>query len=89
MLMYKIEITPETMGVSTTSGAGTPTLYYYCSNHSGMGGESALSLYASGSGSGGAGASFDEFLRNRSIKEKIMANAYKVLGQEDDASRNK
>ena len=50
----QIEITPETMGISSSSGAGTPTLYYYCSNHSGMGGEGALSLYASGSGSGGA-----------------------------------
>ena len=46
----QIEITPETMGISTTTGAGIPTLYYYCSNHSGMGGESALSLFASGSG---------------------------------------
>ena len=48
----QIEITPETMGASTATGAGTPTLYYYCSNHSGMGGESALSLFASGSGGG-------------------------------------
>ena len=58
----QLEITPETMGVSTSSGAGTPTLYYYCSNHSGMGGESALSLFASGSGSGGSGTQFDQFL---------------------------
>ena len=49
----QLEVTPETMGISTTNGAGTPTLYYFCSSHSGMGGESALSLYASGSGSGG------------------------------------
>ena len=48
----QIEITPETMGISSSSGAATPTLYYYCSNHSGMGGEGALSLYASGSGGG-------------------------------------
>jgi hypothetical protein len=49
----QLEITPETMGISTASGAGTPTLYYYCSSHAGMGGESALSLFASGSGGGG------------------------------------
>ena len=56
----QLEITPETMGISTTQGAGTPTLYYFCSNHSGMGGESALSLYpASG---GGSGTQFDQFL---------------------------
>ena len=58
----QIEITPETMGASTSSGAGTPTLYPYCSNHSGMGGESAYSLFASGSGSGGSGTQFDQFL---------------------------
>ncbi len=57
----QIEISPETMGASTATGAGTPTLYYYCSNHSGMGGESALSLFASGSG-GGSGTQYDQFL---------------------------
>ena len=47
----QLEVTPETMGASTTTGAGTPTLYYYCSNHSGMGGESALSLFPTSGGS--------------------------------------
>ena len=55
----QLEVTPETMGVSTASGAGTPTLYYYCSNHSGMGGLGKLSLFASG---GGAGTEFDQML---------------------------
>lgn len=36
----QIEITPETLG---TAGA-TKTLYYYCPNHSGMGGAGQLSL---------------------------------------------
>lgn len=49
----QLEVTPETIGVSTPTGAGTSTLYYYCSSHSGMGGESALSLYPAGGGSGG------------------------------------
>lgn len=56
----QLEVTPETMGISTTQGAGTPTLYYYCSNHSGMGGESALSLYPTSGG--GSGTQFDQFL---------------------------
>ena len=58
----QIEITPETMGASTANGAGTPTLYPYCPNHSGMGGNAVYSLFASGSGSGGSGTQFDQFL---------------------------
>ena len=46
----QIEITPETIGSSTASSFGTTDLYYYCSNHSGMGGESKLSLYPASSG---------------------------------------
>jgi hypothetical protein len=46
----QLEITPETLGIA----GATSTLYYYCSNHSGMGGSGALSLYpASTSSSGG------------------------------------
>ena len=42
-----LEISPETMGASTaTTTAGVPTLYYYCPNHSGMGGESLSQLIA-------------------------------------------
>jgi hypothetical protein len=41
----QLEITPETMGVSTATGSTIETLYYYCSNHSGMGGNGKLSLY--------------------------------------------
>nr|BAR14978.1 hypothetical protein [uncultured Mediterranean phage uvMED] len=55
----QLEVTPETMGASTSEGAGTPTLYYFCSNHSGMGGLGKLSLFASG---GGSGTQFDQFL---------------------------
>ena len=55
----QLEVTPETMGASTSEGAGTPTLYYFCSNHSGMGGFGKLSLFASG---GGSGTQFDQFL---------------------------
>lgn len=47
----EIEITPETLGIA----GATSTLYYYCSNHSGMGGDGALSLYPSAS----AGFSFN------------------------------
>jgi hypothetical protein len=36
----QLEITPETLGIA----GATPTLYYYCSNHSGMGGSGYLSL---------------------------------------------
>ena len=46
----QLEITPETMGASTSTGAGVPTLYPYCPNHSGMGGNAVYSLFASGSG---------------------------------------
>jgi len=42
-----IEITPETLGIA----GATSTLYYYCSNHSGMGGAGAINLYSSGGGS--------------------------------------
>jgi hypothetical protein len=41
-----IEITPETLGIA----GATSTLYYYCSNHSGMGGQGAINLYSSGGG---------------------------------------
>ena len=44
-----IEITPETLGIA----GATSTLYYYCSNHSGMGGQGSINLYSSGSGGGG------------------------------------
>ena len=36
----ELEITPETLGIYRA----TRTLYYYCSNHSGMGGNGYLSL---------------------------------------------
>ena len=58
----QLEITPETMGASTSTDAGTPTLYPYCPNHAGMGGNAKYSLFASGSGSGGSGTQFDQFL---------------------------
>ena len=45
----QIEITPETMGATSSSSYGTTDLYYYCSNHSGMGGDAKLSLYPVGS----------------------------------------
>tara|TARA_Y100001972_G_C7634087_1_gene318285 strand:- start:642 stop:1532 length:891 start_codon:yes stop_codon:yes gene_type:complete len=41
----QLEITPETMGTATATGSAIQTLYYYCSNHSGMGGNGKLSLY--------------------------------------------
>ena len=44
----QIEITPETLGIA----GATPTLYYYCPNHSGMGGSGSLSLLPSASGGG-------------------------------------
>ena len=47
----EIEITPETLGIA----GAVPTLYYYCPNHSGMGGEGMLSLLPSAS----AGFSFN------------------------------
>ena len=40
----QIEITPETVGIA----GATKTLYYYCSTHSGMGGDGEISLYPSG-----------------------------------------
>ena len=49
----QLEITPETMGASTSTTAGVPTLYPYCPNHAGMGGNAVYSLFASGSGGGG------------------------------------
>ena len=56
----EIEITPETLGTATATGATTGKLYYYCPNHSGMGAEGNLSLYPSASG--GAGTAFDQLL---------------------------
>ena len=41
----QIEVTPETMGVGTATGSTVQTLYPYCPNHSGMGGNGKLSLY--------------------------------------------
>jgi len=48
----QLEITPETMGTSTDTGSTIETLYYYCSNHSGMGGNGKLSLYPVSSSGG-------------------------------------
>ena len=48
----QLEVTPETLGTATTSGSTTSVLYYYCSNHSGMGAEGKLSLYPNASASG-------------------------------------
>jgi len=45
----QIEITPETLGIA----GATSTLYYYCPNHSGMGGSGLLSLLPSAGGNGG------------------------------------
>tara|TARA_R100000005_G_C4999199_1_gene205903 strand:- start:3397 stop:4341 length:945 start_codon:yes stop_codon:yes gene_type:complete len=39
----QIEITPETLGIA----GATKNLYYYCSSHSGMGGNGEVSLYPS------------------------------------------
>ena len=44
----QIEITPETLGVA----GAVKTLYYYCPNHSGMGGNGSLSLYPASAGGG-------------------------------------
>ena len=41
----QLEVTPETLGTGTSSGSAVETLYYYCSNHSGMGGNGKLSLF--------------------------------------------
>lgn len=49
----QIEVSPETVGTATATGSTISTLYYYCSNHSGMGAEGKLSLYPVAS-SGGA-----------------------------------
>ena len=43
----QIEVTPETLGIA----GATPTLYYYCSNHPGMGGAGQVTLFPSGGGS--------------------------------------
>jgi len=48
----QLEITPETLGTATSSGSTISTLYYYCSNHSGMGAEGKLSLYPQASAAG-------------------------------------
>ena len=50
----QLEITPETMGTATAAGSTIETLYYYCSNHAGMGAEGKLSLFPA---AGGGGAS--------------------------------
>lgn len=50
----QIEISPETLGTATATGSTIATLYYYCSNHAGMGAEGKLSLYPA---AGGGGAS--------------------------------
>lgn len=57
----EIEITPETLGTATATGSTVDKLYYYCSNHSGMGAEGNLSLYPAGGG-GGSGTQFDQLL---------------------------
>ena len=44
----QIEITPETLGVA----GAVKTLYYYCPNQSGMGGNGSLSLYPASAGGG-------------------------------------
>jgi len=49
----EIEITPETLGTATSTGATVGKLYYYCPNHSGMGAEGNLSLYPNASSGGG------------------------------------
>tara|TARA_Y100000593_G_scaffold29921_1_gene59282 strand:+ start:3960 stop:4835 length:876 start_codon:yes stop_codon:yes gene_type:complete len=48
----QIEITPETMGTATATGSTIETLYYYCSNHAGMGGNGKLSLYPTAASAG-------------------------------------
>ena len=50
----QLEVTPETMGIGTATGSTVSTLYYYCSNHAGMGGNGKLSLYPPASSGGGA-----------------------------------
>ena len=50
----QLEVTPETMGTATANGSTTQTLYYYCSNHSGMSANGNLSLYPAASSGGGA-----------------------------------
>ena len=42
----QIEVTPETLGIA----GATSTLFYYCSNHPGMGGAGQISLFSSGGG---------------------------------------
>ena len=48
----EVEITPETVGTATSTGATVGKLYYYCPNHSGMGAEGNLSLYPNTSSGG-------------------------------------
>tara|TARA_A100001201_G_C4094171_1_gene203118 strand:+ start:16 stop:921 length:906 start_codon:yes stop_codon:yes gene_type:complete len=52
----QIEVTPETLGIA----GAVSTLYYYCPNHSGMGGSGLLSLLPSAGG--GSGTQFDQLL---------------------------
>lgn len=49
----EVEITPETVGTATATGATVGKLYYYCPNHSGMGAEGNLSLYPNTTAGGG------------------------------------
>ena len=50
----QLEVTPETLGTATATGSTVGVLYYYCSNHSGMGANGKLSLYPATSSGGGA-----------------------------------
>jgi hypothetical protein len=52
----QLEVTAETLGIA----GATSTLYYYCPNHSGMGGSGLLSLLPSAGG--GSGTQFDQLL---------------------------
>ena len=56
----QIEISPETLGTATATGSTIEKLYYYCSNHSGMGAEGNLNLYPAAGG--GSGTAFDQLL---------------------------
>ena len=49
----QLEVTPETVGTATATGATVGKLYYYCPNHSGMGAEGNLSLYPNTSADSG------------------------------------
>ena len=49
----QLEVSPETVGTATATSTAVPTLYYYCSNHAGMGAEGRLSLFPASGGGGG------------------------------------